>query len=83
MNPDWRHNAACRGEEPELFFPIGTSGIHLDQVDEAKAVCRRCPARAACLQWAVDNPSIEGIWGGLTDGERRNYRRRQHRAIAA
>lgn len=83
MSTDWRHNAACRETDPELHFPIGTSGIHQVQVEAAKAVCDRCPARPACLEWAVDNPSVEGIWGGLTDGERRNYRRRQHRAIAA
>lgn len=83
MTEDWRNHAECRDEAPELFFPLGTSGIHRDQVDEAKAVCRRCPVRGACLEWAVDHPSLEGIWGGLTVGERRNHRRRQHRATTA
>jgi len=41
---DWRHVAACRDEDPELFFPIGTSGPALLQVEQAKAVCRRCSA---------------------------------------
>ena len=39
---DWRHDAICRDEDPELFFPIGTSGPALLQVEQAKAVCRRC-----------------------------------------
>ena len=40
---DWRHRAACRDEDPELFFPIGNTGPALLQIEEAKAVCRRCP----------------------------------------
>jgi len=83
MSNDWRHAAACRETDPELHFPVGTTGVHLVQVAEAKAVCASCPALKECLEWALDNPSIEGIWGGLTDGERRNYRRRQLRAMAA
>ena len=39
---DWRHNAACRDVDPELFFPIGNTGPALLQIDEAKRVCRRC-----------------------------------------
>lgn len=83
MNEDWRNNAECRDEAPELFFPLGTSGIHAQQIDEAKAVCRRCPVVSACLDWALDNPSTEGIWGGLTDGERRRMRRRETRLLRA
>ncbi len=40
---DWRHDSVCRDEDPELFFPIGTSGPALLQVEQAKSVCRRCP----------------------------------------
>ena len=39
---DWRHRAVCREEDPELFFPIGNTGPALLQIEEAKAVCRRC-----------------------------------------
>lgn len=39
---DWRHRAACLDEDPELFFPIGNTGPALLQIEEAKAVCRRC-----------------------------------------
>jgi hypothetical protein len=50
---DWRHNAVCREEDPELFFPIGNTGPALLQIEEAKAVCRRCPVMEQCLQWAL------------------------------
>jgi WhiB family redox-sensing transcriptional regulator len=77
---DWRERALCRGEDPELFFPIGNpdSGPAAIQTDEAKAVCRRCPVRAQCLAWAVAADTVEGIWGGTTEEERRAMRR--HRA---
>src|SRR5690606_19682515 len=71
---DWRDLAACRDEDPELFFPIGTSGPALLQVEQAKAVCRRCPVAAECLTWALGHPEEYGIWGGLTEGERRALR---------
>src|SRR5690606_12488566 len=74
---DWRHHAACRDEDPELFFPIGTSGPALLQVEQAKAVCRRCPVSAECLTWALDRPEEYGIWGGLTEGERGELIRRR------
>ena len=46
---DWRHHALCREQDPELFFPIGTTGPAAQQVDEAKAVCRRCDQFANSL----------------------------------
>lgn len=50
---DWRHDAACRDEDPELFFPVGNSGPALLQVAEAKAVCHRCTVASDCLAWAL------------------------------
>ncbi len=50
---DWRHKAACRDEDPELFFPIGDAGPALLQIEEAKQVCRSCSVREACLEWAL------------------------------
>ena len=76
---DWRHRAACRDEDPELFFPIGTTGPSLLQVDEAKAVCRRCDAVDECLTWALDSDQDAGVWGGLSEDERRAVRRRRVR----
>jgi WhiB family transcriptional regulator, redox-sensing transcriptional regulator len=78
---DWRHRAACRDEDPELFFPIGTTGPALHQVDEAKAVCRRCEAVDECLSWALDSEQDAGVWGGLDEDERRTLKRRQLRTV--
>jgi WhiB family redox-sensing transcriptional regulator len=73
---DWRHHAACRDEDPELFFPIGTSGPALLQVEQAKEVCRRCAVSDECLRWAVDTGQDAGVWGGMSEEERRAFRRR-------
>ncbi|MFB7470309.1 WhiB family transcriptional regulator [Kitasatospora sp. NPDC056184] len=77
---NWRESARCRGADPELFFPIGssTSFPTLAQSDEAKAVCGRCPVSRQCLEWALDAAPVEGVWGGTTEAERRALRR--HRA---
>jgi WhiB family redox-sensing transcriptional regulator len=66
----WRHRATCRSEEPELFFPIGTSGPALVQIDDAKAACRRFPVEAVCLRCALENGPTSGIWGATTEAER-------------
>jgi WhiB family transcriptional regulator, redox-sensing transcriptional regulator len=73
---DWRHRAACRDEDPELFFPIGTSGPALLQVEQAKAVCRRCPVTDECLRWALESGQDAGVWGGMSEEERRALKRR-------
>ena len=73
---DWRHVAACRDEDPELFFPIGTSGPALLQVEQAKAVCRRCSVADECLRWALDSGQDAGVWGGMSEEERRALKRR-------
>jgi WhiB family redox-sensing transcriptional regulator len=80
---DWRHNAACRDEDPELFFPIGNTGPALLQIEEAKAVCRRCAVVEACLAWAIESGQDAGVWGGLSEDERRALKRRNQRARAA
>ncbi|MEU1184629.1 WhiB family transcriptional regulator [Streptomyces sp. NPDC005820] len=72
---DWRQHAACRHEDPDLFFPIGTSGPALMQTQQAKAVCRRCPVRQQCLDRAMDTDQTLGVWGGTTEAERRALRR--------
>ncbi|MFC4506938.1 MULTISPECIES: WhiB family transcriptional regulator [Streptomyces] len=79
----WRERAAClHVEDPDLFFPIGHSGPTLDQIDEAKAVCGRCPVMEQCLNWAVRMAQVEGIWGGTTESERRAIRRLEARRVA-
>jgi WhiB family redox-sensing transcriptional regulator len=77
---DWRDHAACRDEDPELFFPIGNTGPALLQIEEAKAICRICPVEAACLEWALDSGQDAGVWGGLSEDERRALSRRNARA---
>ncbi|MEJ3652506.1 WhiB family transcriptional regulator [Actinomycetes bacterium KLBMP 9759] len=72
---DWRHRASCRIENPELFFPVGTSGPALLQIAEAKTVCRRCTVTSECLTWALDSGQDAGIWGGLSEDERRIAKR--------
>jgi WhiB family redox-sensing transcriptional regulator len=67
----WREAAACRDADPDLFFPVGTAGPALRQVEEAKRICRACPAQAPCLAWALDHGVGSGVWGGTTEEERR------------
>src|SRR5680860_802863 len=58
---DWRHRASCLDEDPELFFPIGNTGPALQQSEEAKAVCHRCPVVETCLTWALDTGVLSGV----------------------
>jgi WhiB family transcriptional regulator, redox-sensing transcriptional regulator len=76
---DWRDRAACIGMDSEFFFPLGCTGAALDQVEEAKAVCRRCPVITQCLEWAIETNQQDGVWGGLSKDERRTLRRSRYR----
>ena len=80
---DWRDRAACRAEDPELFFPIGNGPAAQDQIAEAKAVCRGCPVVTECLSWALEAGQDSGIWGGMTDDERRALARRTREQVSA
>ncbi|MDL5199417.1 WhiB family transcriptional regulator [Streptomyces sp. ALI-76-A] len=73
---NWREHAACRHEDPDLFFPIGTTGPALVQQEQAKSVCRRCPVQGQCLEWALDTGQTIGVWGGTSEDERRALKRR-------
>jgi WhiB family redox-sensing transcriptional regulator len=72
---DWRDRARCRDEDPELFFPTGTVGPAVVQIEQARSVCRRCPVLDECREWAVWSGQDAGIWGALTAQERRALRR--------
>lgn len=76
---NWRFRSACRSENPELFFPHREDGPWAVQVAEAKAVCARCPVQSECLQWALDTRQDTGVWGGLSESERRSLHRRVRR----
>jgi WhiB family transcriptional regulator, redox-sensing transcriptional regulator len=71
---DWRNYAACRDVDPDLFFPLGTSGASLAQIEQAKQICQTCPVSRSCLRWALDSGDA-GVWGGTTEEERRSHRR--------
>lgn len=72
---DWRVKAACRDTDPDLFFPVGTTGAALDQIAAAKAVCNACDAQHACLEFALATNQESGIWGGTSEDERRKLRK--------
>ncbi len=74
-NMGWRDRAACRGIEPATFFPIDDEGIA-----RAKELCAACPVRTDCLEFALAAREWEGIWGGLTEVERRRLHRQRRRS---
>jgi WhiB family redox-sensing transcriptional regulator len=66
----WADHAACKGVDPDLFFPErGEDARH------AKAICARCPVRTFCLEEALVNVEKHGVWGGLSERERRKIRK--------
>lgn len=77
---DWRLFAACRSTDPELFFPVSSSGSSLQQIAAAKAICAKCLVPKECLEFALATHQVHGIWGGMSESERhlRTGRRRVH-----
>jgi WhiB family transcriptional regulator, redox-sensing transcriptional regulator len=71
----WRDQAACRHTDPNLFFPAGSTGLAIEQIEAAKDVCRSCPVQDACLRFAFETNQEAGIWGGTDEDERRRLRR--------
>lgn len=67
---DWQDHAACLYEDPDLFFPIGTTG----QTEVAQQVCAACPVQDECLTLALTAGMDHGIWGGRTEDDRRAIR---------
>jgi WhiB family redox-sensing transcriptional regulator len=78
----WIAGAACIGEDPELFFPMGPPSSVTVQTARAKAVCDGCAVRDDCLEWSLVTAQDAGVWGGLDEDERRELRRRRRRALA-
>ena len=79
----WLNRSACLDEDPELFFPIGVTGRALVQIEQARAVCRRCEVAGACLKWAIESRQDAGVWGGMSDDERHALKPRNARARRA
>ncbi|MFD5709538.1 WhiB family transcriptional regulator [Streptomyces pharetrae] len=73
---DWLVKAPCR-DDPDAMFPKSYG----PDIEYAKGFCRRCSAVDSCLQWALDTGEEHGVWGGLSEGERRQLRRRAIRPI--
>ncbi|WP_202436815.1 WhiB family transcriptional regulator [Streptomyces sp. SID5910] len=75
---EWLRRAACVDEDPELFFPVGTTGPALRDIAAAKRVCARCPVSTQCLALALDMGRASGVWGGTCEEERDALLRREH-----
>ncbi|MGP8162997.1 MAG: WhiB family transcriptional regulator [Acidimicrobiales bacterium] len=72
---EWRTRAACRDTDPDLFFPVGTTGQAVEQIEAAKSVCTQCGAQAECLEFALTTNQESGVWGGASEEERRKLRK--------
>jgi WhiB family transcriptional regulator, redox-sensing transcriptional regulator len=79
--PPWRVQAACLDADPELFFPVGTTGPAIDQIEDAKTICQQCPVIQQCLDWALEHNEF-GVWGGRSEEDRRGIKRRRQRQRA-
>ena len=67
----WQHRALCSQTDPEAFFPEKGGSTR-----EAKKVCQTCDVRSECLEYALAHDERFGIWGGLSERERRKLKRR-------
>lgn len=74
MNLSWRIRAACKGVDPDIFYPVSD-----EEAEEAKAICAECPVRQACLEYALANRERDGVWGGATERERRRLIRQRRK----
>lgn len=68
--PDWRDRSLCAETDPDAFFPDKGGSVR-----EAKRVCLGCEVRSECLEYALANEEDFGVWGGLSERERRRLRR--------
>lgn len=75
----WVSQAACRGSDTRLFFPVRGDN---EAVVRAKSVCRTCPVLSPCRAWALAHPAERGIWGGLTEAQRHVTRRLRKKEAA-
>ena len=73
-NLSWRDRGACRGLDPEIFYPLTD-----EEAVEAKVVCGECGVRQTCLEYALSAREKEGVWGGATEKERRRIIRQRRR----
>lgn len=76
MKQTWRQHAACRGIDPDVFYPDDDDAV----AEGAKEVCGACPVRQACLEHALTHRERDGVWGGATERERRRMLRHRRRS---
>ncbi|WP_017973446.1 WhiB family transcriptional regulator [Actinopolyspora halophila] len=67
---DWQERALCAQTDPEAFFPEKGGSTR-----EAKRICAGCEVRSECLEYALEHDERFGIWGGLSERERRRLKR--------
>jgi WhiB family transcriptional regulator, redox-sensing transcriptional regulator len=84
LDRSWQPVALCRGNHSHLFFPPSTSERKEERERRevrAKAVCAVCPVKSQCLDYAMAIREPYGIWGGLTEAERRQILAREIAAV--
>lgn len=69
VQPEWMTRADCLGTDPDVFFGGKTDAA------AARRICRACPVREACREFAIADASLLGVWGGTTERERRAIRK--------
>ncbi|HET8709534.1 MAG TPA: WhiB family transcriptional regulator [Candidatus Saccharimonadales bacterium] len=74
---DWQKQARCQAGDPEVFFVKGAAQ------NDAKPICKKCPVRVECRQYALENRIEFGVWGGMTERERRAYLKSNPNTIAS
>lgn len=74
MNLTWRQHGACRGTDPDIFYPVID-----EEAEPAKAICATCPVREPCLEYALSTRERDGVWGGATERERRRMIRQRRK----
>jgi len=73
---EWMEGAACRDTDPDMFFPVGTTGASLEQINRALSICSICRAADNCLDFALHTNQEFGVWGGYAEDDRRRLRKR-------
>src|SRR5438094_7301592 len=72
MDTEWMSIGKCRDVHPAVFFPSDGVGVEV-----ARKLCADCPAKAACLEYAIANRIDHGVWGGASERERRRIMRQR------
>lgn len=76
---EWILDGICSQVDPELWFAAGKG----NPTAPAKAICRVCPARTPCAEWAIGQDNLQGVWGGTSERDRGKIRSERRRAVAA